>query len=60
MWRDEASLLDMLIAARDAQEFSKALTYKLFQRLINTRAGFLPAAATRVSGILASGPCGCW
>ncbi len=31
MWRDEAYLLDMLIAAREAREFSKALTWEEFQ-----------------------------
>lgn len=32
MWRDEAYLLDMLIAARDAREFSESLTWPEFQR----------------------------
>lgn len=32
MWRDEAYLLDMLIAAREAQDFSKGLTWEEFQR----------------------------
>lgn len=32
MWRDEAYLLDMLIAARDAREFSKNLTWPEFQQ----------------------------
>lgn len=32
MWRDEAYLLDMLIAARDAREFSVGLTWPEFQR----------------------------
>jgi len=31
MWRDEAYLLDMLIAARDAQEFSAELTWEEFR-----------------------------
>lgn len=32
MWRDEAYLLDMLIAAREAQDFSEGLTWEEFQR----------------------------
>jgi uncharacterized protein with HEPN domain len=32
MWRDEAYLLDMLIAAREAQNFSKGLTWEEFQQ----------------------------
>lgn len=32
MWRDEAYLLDMLIAAKDAREFSMGLTWQEFQR----------------------------
>lgn len=31
MWRDEAYLLDMLIAARRALEFSRDLTWEQFQ-----------------------------
>ncbi len=31
MWRDDAYLLDMLIAARDALEFSRGLTWEQFQ-----------------------------
>ncbi|MEJ5375056.1 MAG: DUF86 domain-containing protein [bacterium] len=31
MWRDAAYLLDMLIAARDALEFSRDLTWEQFQ-----------------------------
>ncbi len=31
MWRDDAYLLDMLIAARDALEFSRSLTWEQFQ-----------------------------
>lgn len=30
MWRDEAYLLDILLAARDAQEFSSGLTKEAF------------------------------
>ena len=32
MWRDAALLLDMLIAAREAREFSEGLTWEEFQR----------------------------
>jgi len=32
MWRDEAYLLDMLIAAREAWEFSKDLSWEDFQQ----------------------------
>ena len=32
MWRDAALLLDMLIAAREAREFSEGLTWGAFQR----------------------------
>lgn len=32
MWRDEAYLLDMLLAARQALEFSRALTWEQFQQ----------------------------
>ncbi|MGC8857459.1 MAG: DUF86 domain-containing protein [Anaerolineae bacterium] len=32
MWRDSAYLLDMLIAAREALEFSQGLTWDEFQR----------------------------
>ncbi len=32
MWRDAALLLDMLIAAREAREFSEGLTWEAFQR----------------------------
>jgi len=32
MWRDEAYLLDMLIAAREARSFSEGLTWEAFQR----------------------------
>ncbi len=32
MWRDEAYLLDMLIAAREARSFSAGLTWEAFQR----------------------------
>jgi len=32
MWRDTALLLDMLIAAREAREFSEGLTWEEFQR----------------------------
>ncbi len=32
MWRDEAYLLDMLIAAREARDFSEGLTWKTFQQ----------------------------
>ena len=32
MWRDEAYLLDMLIAAREALEFSKNLSWEEFQQ----------------------------
>jgi len=31
MWRDDAKLLDMLIAARDSLEFSRGLTWENFQ-----------------------------
>ncbi|GBC78259.1 hypothetical protein HRbin08_01746 [bacterium HR08] len=31
MWRDKAYLLDMLIAAREAREFSTGLTWEEFQ-----------------------------
>lgn len=31
MWRDDAYLLDMLIAARDARKFSEGLTWQEFQ-----------------------------
>lgn len=31
MWRDEAYLLDMLLAARQALEFSRGLTWEQFQ-----------------------------
>lgn len=31
MWRDDAYLLDMLIAARDVQEFSSGLTRAALQ-----------------------------
>lgn len=31
MWRDAAHLLDMLIAAREAREFSEGLTWEEFQ-----------------------------
>ncbi len=31
MWRDAAHLLDMLIAAREAREFSEGLTWQQFQ-----------------------------
>lgn len=31
MWRDEAYLLDMLIAAREARDFSEALTWETFE-----------------------------
>jgi len=30
MWRDEAYLLDILLAARDAEEFSSGLTREAF------------------------------
>ncbi len=30
MWRDEAYLLDILLAARDAQEFGSGLTKEVF------------------------------
>jgi len=32
MWRDAALLLDMLIAAREACEFSKGLTWEAFRQ----------------------------
>jgi uncharacterized protein with HEPN domain len=32
MWRDAALLLDMLIAAREAHEFSEGLTWEAFQQ----------------------------
>lgn len=32
MWRDDAYLLDMLIAAQEAREFSENLTWQEFQR----------------------------
>lgn len=32
MWRDEAYLLDILIAAREALEFSRGLTWEDFQK----------------------------
>jgi uncharacterized protein with HEPN domain len=32
MWRDSALLLDMLIASKEAREFSKGLTWEEFQR----------------------------
>lgn len=31
MWRDEAYLLDMLIAARDAREFGEGISWEQFQ-----------------------------
>lgn len=31
MWRDEAYLLDMLIAAREAREFSEGISWEQFQ-----------------------------
>ncbi len=31
MWRDAAYLLDMLIAAKQAREFSQGLTWEQFQ-----------------------------
>ena len=31
MWRDDAYLLDMLIAAKEAREFSTGLSWKAFQ-----------------------------
>ncbi len=31
MWRDEAYLLDMLIAAREAQEFCAGLSWEQFR-----------------------------
>lgn len=34
MWRDEAYLLDMLIAARDARQFCEGLTWQEFQASI--------------------------
>ncbi|WP_448542501.1 HepT-like ribonuclease domain-containing protein [Roseiflexus sp.] len=32
MWRDASLLLDMLIASRDARQFSEGLTWEEFQR----------------------------
>jgi uncharacterized protein with HEPN domain len=55
MWRDEALLLDILLAARDAKEFSRGLTReslgasKLHQHAIVRALGIVGEAAGKVS-----------